>query len=98
MENAAIGLHPSCRWMRWYNQIPLTMKLTMLLMTAALLQVHASTSAQTATMSGRKVELTTVFAAIKKQTGYVAFYGRGVLSNAPVVSYSVKDMPLEEFL
>ena len=97
MEKAAFNCRPSPGW-RWNPQHLLAMRLTILLLTAALLQVHARGFSQKITLSGNHVELKNVFSAIKKQTGFVAFYNRKVLEEATPVTYSVKDMPLEEFL
>ncbi len=74
------------------------MKLTALLLTVVLIHVHASSSAQSVTLSGKDVSLTTVFAAIKQQTGYVVFYNRDMLNGARPVSFDVRDMPLHELL
>jgi TonB-linked SusC/RagA family outer membrane protein len=79
-------------------KIFLAMKLTALLLTVAFLQVHASTSAQSVTISGKDLPLTQVFAAIKQQTGYVVFYNRNMLAETKPVSLAVRNMPLQELL
>jgi TonB-linked SusC/RagA family outer membrane protein len=97
MENAAFSCRPS-PGPRRITQHLLAMKLTIVLLTVALLQGYGNGFSQMVSLSGKNVELKSVFSAIKKQTGYVAFYNRKVLEEGVPVSYSVKDMPLEEFL
>lgn len=79
-------------------KIFLAMKLTALLLTVVFLQVHASTSAQSVTISGKDLSLTQVFAAIKQQTGYVVFYNRNMLAGTKPISLVVQDMPLQQLL
>lgn len=76
----------------------LVMKLTILFLTAAFLNVYASGVSQTITLSGKNVELKKVFTAIKKQTGYVVFYNHSDLNGTSPVTLSVYDMPLRDFL
>ncbi|MCO5237946.1 MAG: TonB-dependent receptor [Chitinophagaceae bacterium] len=80
------------------TKILLVMKLTILLLTAAFLNVYASGVSQTVTLSGKNVELKKVFTAIKKQTGYVVFYNRSDLNGTTPVTLSAHDMPLRDFL
>lgn len=74
------------------------MKLVTLFLLVFCIHVSASTYSQTVTLSGKDMQLKTVFAAIKKQTGYVVFTNRDLLANANPVSISVYDMPLEDLL
>lgn len=76
----------------------LVMKLTFLLLTTAFLNVYAHTTAQTITLSERNISLGKVFAIVEKQTGYVVFTTKGVLSGTQPVSVSVYNMPLIDFL
>lgn len=76
----------------------LVMKLTIVFLTAAFLNVYAGGHSQTITLSGKNVELKKVFTAIKKQTGYVVFYNRSDLNGTSPVTLSVHDMPLSNFL
>ncbi len=87
----------------WWRSCNLTktllvMKLTILFLTAACLNVYASGISQTITLSGKNVELKKVFTAIKKQTGYVVFYNHSDLNGTNPVTISVYDVPLREFL
>ena len=74
------------------------MKLTTVLLMAGLLQVHAAGYSQTITLAGKDMPLKEVFAVIKRQTGYVAFYNKNTLEAAKPVSCTVQNMPLQEFL
>jgi TonB-linked SusC/RagA family outer membrane protein len=74
------------------------MKLTFILLTVALLQVQARGLSQSITLSGRNMDMREVFSAIRKQTGYVVFFRKGLLEGAHPVSVAVHDMPLKEFL
>ncbi len=76
----------------------LAMKLTFLLLTVVLLNVSATGLSQTVSFSGKEVPLKTVFAAIKKQTGYVVFYDNFLLKNSHPVTLSMQQVPLEELL
>ncbi|QEC44637.1 SusC/RagA family TonB-linked outer membrane protein [Pseudobacter ginsenosidimutans] len=76
----------------------LVLKLTILLLTAALLNVHANSKAQTVTLSGKDLTLQQVFAAIEKQTDYVAFYNVSILAHTKPVTLTVYSMPLKELL
>lgn len=80
------------------KKIMLAMKLTALLLTIFFLQVHASGSAQSVTISGKDLSLTQVFAAIKQQTGYVVFYNRNMLAGTKTVTLAAQNMPLQQLL
>ncbi|WEK33520.1 MAG: SusC/RagA family TonB-linked outer membrane protein [Candidatus Pseudobacter hemicellulosilyticus] len=74
------------------------MKLTILLMTVALLSARAEGWGQTITLSGKDLSLKEVFTAIKKQTGYVTLHNKELLSTAAPVTVSVRNMPLQDLL
>ncbi|BAV05376.1 SusC/RagA family TonB-linked outer membrane protein [Filimonas lacunae] len=74
------------------------MKLTVLLLTVAFIQVQAAGLAQTVTLSKKEVSLKELFAEIKQQTGYVVFYNKNLLAEGKPVSVSATNMPLEQFL
>src|SRR3569833_333635 len=76
----------------------LIMKLTVILLLTALLQVQASGWAQTIRLEGKDLPLRTVFSAIEAQTGYVAVYNQRDLAHAKTVTLHVRDMPLVTFL
>jgi TonB-linked SusC/RagA family outer membrane protein len=79
-------------------KIMLVMRLTVLLLTAALVQVHAAGLAQSVTLTGKGQPLKQVFSAIEKQTGYVVFSKKGTLADTKPVTFSAQNMPLRDFL
>jgi len=81
-----------------YHQMLLTMKLTIILMTVALLQAHAGAFSQKVTITGSNLTLKEVFSAIGKQAGYNFFYEHDLLNNAKNVTLHVKDGSVEEVL
>ena len=80
------------------HQTLLTMKLTIVLMTIALLQVKAGAFSQKVTVIGRNLTLKEVFDTIEKQTGYSFFYGHDLLNNAKNVTLHVKDEKVNDVL
>jgi TonB-dependent starch-binding outer membrane protein SusC len=83
---------------RFCTQMLLAMRLTILLLTAAFLQVSAHTEAQTISLNVKDAPITSVFSSIEHQTGYAIFYNKEFLKNAKLVSVQVIDMKLEDFL
>lgn len=79
-------------------QMVKVMKLTFILLTAALLQVSAKAVSQNLTLNLKEASLETVFKEIEKQTGYGFLYTRKMLQDAPKVSLKVTDMPLGKVL
>lgn len=88
---------PFCRG-RNLTKTLLVMKLTILLLTVAFVNVYAEGVSQNITLSGKNVALKKVFVAIKQQTGFVVFYNNSDLDGTNPVTLSVFDMPLPEFL
>lgn len=80
------------------KKILLAMKLTLILLTTALLQVSAHTLAQEVTFSGKSVPIEKVFNVIEQQTGFVFFYNGPVLGSAKPVTIQATRMPLQLFL
>ncbi|MBX2921659.1 MAG: TonB-dependent receptor [Chitinophagaceae bacterium] len=74
--------------------ILLVMKLTTVLLLAAMLQAAAKSNAQTVTYAAESVSLEKVFVIIKQQTGYVFFYRVEDLTGLPAVSVSFRNTPL----
>ncbi len=74
------------------------MKLTSAFLLLFCLHVSANTFSQSITFSGRDIPMKQVFAAIKKQTGYVVWGKSDLLQQANAVSVSVQNMPLLSFL
>lgn len=88
---------PLLGWRR-ITKILLVMKLTIVLLTAASLNIWASGVSQTITLSAKDVSLKKIFSVVELQTGYVAFYKQGILENRKLVSLTVKNLPLNDFL
>ncbi|WP_162915422.1 TonB-dependent receptor [Paraflavitalea soli] len=80
------------------KQMLYVMKLTILLLTVAFLQVSAKGTAQTITFSGKQAPLEKAFIAIKKQTGYVVFYDYKLIESLKPVNVQAINLPLEAFL
>ena len=76
----------------------LIMKLIVLLMTTALLEVHAAGFAQTVSISARSTSLEKVFKEIRKQTGYTFLYTDEQLFHAHAFSLELKNVPLRDAL
>lgn len=76
----------------------LVMKLTVILLTAALLNVSAKGLSQQITFSGKNVSLEEVMAVVKRQTGYLFLYRENALSDAKPVTVKATNMPLTQFL
>src|SRR3954464_7202972 len=105
MQKTAIGSRSFARMLtsghcnyRNLHQTLLVMKLTIVLLTAAFLQVHASGRSQTITLSGKDLSLKKVFDAIQVQTGFPVFSSQKIFTTARPVTISVADMPLKTFL
>lgn len=76
----------------------LIMKLTILLLTAACLQVSARSFSQTVTLAEKNASLTKVFAKIKKQAGFVFWYEDKLMDRARPVNIDVKNESVEHVL
>lgn len=74
------------------------MKLTIIFLTAVLLNVYGKGFSQNVTFSGKNVAIRSVFAAVEKQTGYFFVYNDPVLKNLRTVSIQVNNLPLKQFL
>lgn len=81
-----------------FHKTLLVMKLTFILLVVAFLGARASGLSQSITFSGKNVSMKQVFAAIKKQTGYVVFTSDDILAGTKPVSLSVYNMPLTDFM
>jgi len=76
----------------------LVMKLTVILLTVAFLNVSASGVSQYITYSGQNVSLKTVLTVVERQTGFVAFYPEAELKAAKPITIDAENMSLEDFL
>ena len=70
----------------------------LLFMATTLMLFCAKGYSQTVSFSGKNVQLTKVFAAIKSQTGYVFFYDVDLLREARPVTIDLKNASVEEAL
>jgi TonB-linked SusC/RagA family outer membrane protein len=76
----------------------LIMKLTIIILTMAILQVSASTNAQKITLNKRNAPLEQVFDDIRNQSGYDFFYNLKLIKSAKPVTVNLKNAELEEAL
>ncbi|WP_295119655.1 SusC/RagA family TonB-linked outer membrane protein [uncultured Chitinophaga sp.] len=74
------------------------MKLTIVLLTVAIMGVSAKGVSQSVTLSGKSISLEKAFETIRKQTGYHIFCDLELLKKAPAVDVTATNMPLDEFL
>jgi TonB-linked SusC/RagA family outer membrane protein len=74
------------------------MRLTALLLLVSFLQLRAQSPNQTVTYSTTSAPLTTVFAVLKQQTGFVFFYDKKDLEHSKPVTIQLKDVPLQAAL
>lgn len=74
------------------------MKLTIILLIAAVFQVNAHTSAQTVSYSAKSVTIPVVLSAFEKQTGYLFFFRKEDMNAIRPVTVSLMNMPLTEAL
>lgn len=76
----------------------LIMKLTVVFLLAACLQVSAHSYAQRVTLSAKNARMEDVFKKIRKQTGYVFLYTTQMLANTNEVNIDVKNASVEQVL
>jgi TonB-linked SusC/RagA family outer membrane protein len=100
MQKTAYGClyFSALRRSRLPAQISKVMRLLPFFLITALVSVQAAASAQSVTLSGKDLTLKKVFSVIEKQTGYVLFSNKELLSGSKKISLSVKDAPLKNVL
>ncbi|WP_158643902.1 SusC/RagA family TonB-linked outer membrane protein [Pseudobacter ginsenosidimutans] len=98
MQKSLHGYRPAWRRRRYLTKTLMVMKLTIVLLIAFVFHAGAKGLAQNVTYSGNNVPLETVFTEVEKQTGYFFLYTKQTLLNTQPVSFSVKEMPLPDFL
>jgi TonB-linked SusC/RagA family outer membrane protein len=98
MPKTAIGGGLACLSRRHFTKPLLVMKLTVLLLTTAFLNVSANGLSQSVSFAGKDVSLEKVFSVVEHQTGYVFLYTKDLLQNAGTVTLHVHDEPLAQFL
>lgn len=81
-----------------FKKLLLAMKLTTFFLTVLVLHAAATGFSQTITFSGQQVALKKVLTAVEKQTPYLFFYNKELLTTANAVTVTAKEMPLHAFL
>jgi TonB-linked SusC/RagA family outer membrane protein len=81
-----------------FRKFLLVMKLTTIILIAAVMQVSAASYAQKVTLEKKSASLESVFKELRKQTGYDFFFDRNSMEKARPVDISVKDAELKEVL
>ncbi|WP_285008812.1 SusC/RagA family TonB-linked outer membrane protein [Pedobacter faecalis] len=79
-------------------KILLVMKLIIVLLTTAILQVSASSYGQNVTLKRDNTELVKIFTELRKQTGYDFFYSDQMMEDAIPVTLHLKNVPIEKAL
>lgn len=74
------------------------MRLSAILLLVGALHVSATGLSQKISFSGKNVPLEKIFPVIEEQTGYLVFCNYALLNQTKLVSLSVKDMPMKDFL
>ncbi|MDB4919683.1 MAG: SusC/RagA family TonB-linked outer membrane protein [Mucilaginibacter sp.] len=87
-----------CRLHHHISKLLLTMKLTIILLIATMMQVSATTFAQKLSLKKEGVTLKQVFKEIKKQTGYDVLYQPDKLKANQKINADFNDTPLEEVM
>jgi TonB-linked SusC/RagA family outer membrane protein len=87
-----------CRPRAGMAKILLAMKLIIVLLTTAILQVSASSYGQNVTLKQNNASLVSVFTEIRKQTGYDFFYSDKMMDSARPISINLKNATLEQAL
>jgi TonB-linked SusC/RagA family outer membrane protein len=92
-EQGLFSLDPALK-----RKMLMKIKLTAVLLSTVFLHVYATGLSQSITFSGDNVPLTKVFQVIKKQTGYLVFANKELLTDTKPVSITGMNMPLNDFL
>jgi TonB-linked SusC/RagA family outer membrane protein len=90
-----------CRAASLPKQVVLIMQASAILLFAFCLQVSAAGYSQTVSFTGKDVPLKTVFASVKKQTGFGVFFQSGetaTLEGSGTVTLDLKNVTLDLFL
>ncbi|WP_127132866.1 SusC/RagA family TonB-linked outer membrane protein [Pseudoflavitalea rhizosphaerae] len=80
------------------RQALLVMKLIVVLLTAAFVNVSAEGLSQKVSYSGKNADIKSVFLEVEKQTGYLFVYNEPVLQSVKPVSIQASNLPLQQFL
>jgi len=80
------------------NRIMLVMKLTLIFLITAFLQVKAAVNAQMLTIQENNISLGRIFTEIQKQTGYTFLYTEEMLAESKNINVKFKNTPLKKVL
>jgi TonB-dependent starch-binding outer membrane protein SusC len=86
----------NCLWP--VNQTILVMKLTLILLTAAICTASATGLSQTVTFTASKASVEEIISVVKEQTGYVFFYQKKTIRDAKQINIVAQKLPIREFL
>ena len=84
--------------LRLVRQTILVMKLTLILLTAAICTASANVLSQTVTYASSNATVEEVISAVKKQTGYVFFYQKKTIKDARKINITASNLPVKDFL
>ena len=87
-----------CRPRAGMAKILLVMRLIVVILTTAILQVSASSFAQSITLSEKNATLEYLLKRIKRQTGYDVLYADNVLAGSQKITVNLADVPLADAL
>jgi TonB-linked SusC/RagA family outer membrane protein len=87
------GIHISC-----FQKILLVMRLTTVILIAAIMQVSASGFAQRVTFSAKDATLKQLFREIKRQTGYNVIWSTGRINPNEQITVNFKNASIDEVL
>lgn len=85
------------QWTGFFKML-LIMKITALILLVTCIQVYASTSAQTVTLSLKDASVNKVLKEINRQTGYQFFYKDALLKKAGKITLDLKNATIEQAL
>lgn len=87
-----------CRLSAYVHKFLLVMKLTLVLLITAFVQISFAARAQKITFSGKNASIIQVFVEIQNQTGYTFLYTDEMLDGASPLNVDFKNTPLAEAL
>lgn len=76
----------------------LAMKLTFILITIGFLHVTAASVSQTVTVAAKDFRIDSIFAIVKKQTGFVFFCSKEIINDVGPITIHAHQMELNQFL
>lgn len=80
------------------NQTILVMKLTLILLTAAICTASATGLSQTVTFTANNASVEEIISVVKQQTGYVFFYQKKTIRDAKKINIAAQKLPIHDFL